>query len=115
MTALQQVNRYLRQLEVRLRALEASKGTALTGGLALLLTLAMVFAGNRAQFAQSVVLPLRVLLYVAVGLAIALWLIRPLRKLTRERVTRIAERDSPGLEERLLTVSEHPDAENPFT
>ncbi len=115
MTALEQVNGYLRQLEARLRALAASRGIALTAGLALLLTLVIVFAGNRAQFAREVILPMRVLLYAAVATAVALLIARPLRKLTRARVRRIAERGTPGLEERLLTVTEHPDPTNPFT
>ncbi len=115
MTALEQVNRYLRHLELRLRLLATSRGFAASAGLALVLTLALVAISNRYQFAHSVVLPLRILLFLALGSTITFALAFPLAKLTRKRVTRMAERAIPGLEERLLTATEHPDPANPFT
>ena len=115
MTALEQVNRYLRRLETRLRWLAALRGFAATAGLALALTIALAAVCNRYQFALAVVWPLRVLLYLAVGSALALVLVLPVLKLTRKRVTRIAEHTVPGFEERLLTATEHPDPANPFS
>ena len=115
MTALEQVNRYLHQLETRLRLFAASRGFALTAGLALLLTVALAVICNRFQFAHSVVLPLRILLYAAVACAIAFAISIPVSKLTRRRVTRLAESAVPGFDERLLTVTERPDLSNPFT
>lgn len=115
MTALEQVNGYLRRLEWRLRYLAAARGAALTAGLALVLTLLLVAICNRFQFAQQVVPPVRLLLFAAVASAVAFGLVRPLAKLTRGRVTRIAEGAIPRFEERLLTATERPDAANPFT
>ena len=115
MTALEQVNGYLRRLEWRLRYLAAARGAALTAGLALVLTVVLVAICNRFQFAQHVVWPVRLVLFAAVASAVAFALVRPLAKLTRGRVTRIAESAIPGFEERLLTATERPDAANPFT
>ncbi len=115
MTALEQINAYLRRLELRLRLFAASRGTALVAGLALALTIVLVAIGNRYAFAQGVVFPLRILLFVALGAAIAWILALPLLKVNRRRATRLAEQRVPAFEERLLTVAERPDAQNPFT
>ncbi len=115
MTALDQVNSYLHRLEVRLRLFAASRGFAFTALLALLLTVLLAAVCNRFQFAHSVVLPLRILLYVAVSSAVAFALSIPVWKLNRKRITRIAEAAIPELKERLLTAAERPDPQNPFT
>ncbi len=115
MTALEQVNRYIRQLETRLRLLAASQGFALTAGLALVLTVIFAWIGNRYQFAGNVVLPLRILLLAAIACAVAFAFSIPILKLTRRRVTHLAERQIPGFQERLLTATERPDPANPFT
>ena len=115
MTALEQLNGYVRRLESRLRFFAASRGTVITAAMALLLTVLFVWISNKYQFAQKVVLPLRVLLFLAVAAAISFALAIPLFKLNRRRVTRLAEKRIPGFEERLLTVEERNDASNPFT
>jgi hypothetical protein len=115
MTALQQVNAFIGRLEARLRWLAALRGIAAVATLSLVLTLVFVLIGNRYQFAEHIVWPLRVLLYVAVASAIALAIVWPLTRLTRRRITQIAERAVPGFEERLLTAAEHPDPSNPFS
>lgn len=115
MTSLEQLQAYLRQLEQRLRLFAASRGAATIGGLALGLTLLLVWISNRYQFAHSVVLPLRILLFLSIGVAIALTLAIPLLKLNRRWVTRLAEQRIPEFEQRLLTVCERPDPNNPFT
>ncbi len=115
MTALEQLNGYVRQVEQRLRLFAASRGIACVAGLALGLTLLLVAICNRFQFAQSIVLPLRILLLLAVACAVSFGLAIPLWKLTRKRAARIAEQRIPDFEERLLTATEHPDPANPFT
>ena len=115
MTSLEQLQAYLRQLQQRLRLFAASRGAAIIGGLALGLTLLLVWISNRYQFAHGVVLPLRILLFLSIGVAIALALAVPLLKLNRRWVTRLAEQRIPDFEQRLLTVSERPDPSNPFT
>jgi hypothetical protein len=115
MTALNQVHAYLRSLELRVRLFAAARGIALIAGLALLLTLLLVWISNRYEFAQQVVFPLRILLFVALAAAISFALALPLLRLNRRRITRLAERRFAGFEERLLTVAERPDTANPFT
>ncbi len=115
MTALEQLNAYLRRLELRVRLFAASRGAALVAALALTLTMVLVWISNRYAFAQRVVFPLRILLFVAVAVAIAWILALPLLKVNRRRVTRLAEQRVPAFEERLLTVAERPDPQNPFT
>lgn len=115
MTALNQVNAYLRHVEMRLRLFAAARGAAVVATVALLLTLLLVWIGNHYEFAQRVVLPLRVLLFLCLAAAISAALVLPLLKLNRRRITQLAERHIPGFEERLLTVAERPDAANPFT
>ena len=115
MTALQQVDRYLQRLRVRLRLFAASRGFAIAAVLALVLTLGLVAICDRFQFAQSIVWPMRVLLFLAVAGTVSFALAIPVAKLTKRRVTLIAERSVPSLEERLLTVAEQRDPSNPFT
>ncbi len=115
MTALEQVDDYLKRLRVRLRLFAASRGFATAAVLALTLTVALVAICDRFQFAQSVVWPMRVLFFLALAGTVLFALAIPVAKLTKRRVTRIAERSVPSLEERLLTVAEHRDPANPFT
>ncbi|MGA8030087.1 MAG: hypothetical protein WB992_23315 [Bryobacteraceae bacterium] len=115
MTALEQLNAYLRRLGLRFRLFAAARGAALVTALALLLTAALVWLSNRYQFAPRLVVPLRILLFLALAAAVSFLLAVPVLKLNRRRITRLAERRIPGFEERLLTVAERPDAANPFT
>ncbi len=115
MTALEQLNAYLRRLEVRLRLFAASRGTALAAALALALTLLFVWIANRYEFAGHVMLPLRVALFAVLAAAIALLVYVPLARLNRKFVTRLAEERVGEFEQRLLTVTERPDVSNPFT
>jgi len=115
MTALEQLNAYLRRLEMRIRLFAAARGTALLAGVALVLTILFVWIGNQYEFAARIVLPLRIALFVMLAAALSLLLGIPLLKLNRRRVTRLAESRVPDFEQRLLTVTERPDADNPFT
>ncbi len=115
MTALDQLNAYLKRLELRLRVFAASRGTAIVAALALALTVLLVWISNRYAFAQHVVLPLRIVLFVILATAVSFVLAIPLLKLNRKRVSRLAEQRIPQFKERLLTIAEKPDANNPFT
>ena len=115
MTALEQLNAYLRRLELRFRLFAASRGAALVAALALSLTIALVWFSNRFQFVPHVVLPLRILLFLSLAAAASFLLAIPVLKLNRRRITQLAERRIPSFEERLLTVAERPDPANPFT
>ncbi len=75
----------------------------------------LVWISNRYEFAQHVVLPLRVVLFVALAVALSLSLVLPLSRLNRRRITRLTEQQVPEFQQRLLTLTERPDANNPFT
>jgi hypothetical protein len=115
MTALEQLNAYLRRLEWRLRFFAASRGAAIVAGLALALTVLLVSISNRYAFAQNVVLPLRITLFVALALAVSFTLAWPLLKLNRRRVTRLVEQRAPRFQERLLTLTERQKAGDPWS
>lgn len=115
MTSFTRLNRYLRTLEIRLRLFAAARGLATVGLAALALTVLLVWISNRFQFAGGVVLPLRIVLFAAVATVLALVLLVPLSRINKRWVTRMAEHRIAGLQQRLLTVSEQPDATNPFT
>lgn len=113
MTALEQLNAYLRRLESRFRALAVARGAAAVAALAFGLTILLVWIANRYQFADQVVLPLRILLFVAIAAAVAFALAIPFLRANRRRLTRLAETRVPEFEQRLLTA-ERQDPENPF-
>lgn len=114
MTAIAQLDEYLRRVEHRLRFLTASRGAAVIASLALLLTLLFVWTANQYRFVENVVWPLRLLLFAVLACAIAFALAMPLRKLNRKFVTRLAEENEPCFGERLLTVQERRNEANPF-
>jgi hypothetical protein len=115
MTPLGQLQNYLRRLQLRLQVLAAARGTAVVLASALAFTLVLTWIANRLQFAEHLMPPLRILLFAAVALTISFLLVVPLLRLNKRRITRLAERRVPSLEERLITVSERPDPDNPFT
>jgi hypothetical protein len=114
MTAIVQLDDYLRRVESRLRFFAASRGAAITTAAALILTLLLVWIGNEYRFVQDVVWPLRVLLFAVLAVAIAFTLAIPLAKLNRKFVTKLAEQKEPSFGERLITVAERHDEANPF-
>ncbi len=114
MTALEQLNRYLRQLELRMRLFAVSRGAAIVAVTAVVLTIVLVWISNQFAFSGRVVTPSRVLLFVAVAAAISLVLVIPLLRLNRRWVARHVEQQVPGFEERLLTVAERGSAADPF-
>ncbi|MBV9300911.1 MAG: hypothetical protein JOY62_15385 [Acidobacteriaceae bacterium] len=114
MTAVESLNSYLRRIEIRVRLFAASRGAAIVGGSALFLTLTFIWVANRFEFAQPLILPLRVLLFLTIAVALSLGLLLPLLRRNRYWVTRFAERRIPDFQERLLTFSERRDSANPF-
>src|SRR4051794_39583161 len=114
MTALDQLNAYLKRLEARIKLHALSRGTAMVLAIALVLTLFFVWISNRYAFAQNVVLPLRIVLFVVLAAGIAALLLRPILRLTRKRVTNLVEQRAPEFQERLLTLTERNDSSNPW-
>lgn len=114
MTALEKMNAYLRRLELRFRLLLTARGAAVAGISAFVLTVALVWTGNRFEFADKVMPPLRWLLFLVLAAVLILALAIPLVRFNRARATKLAEKHAPDLEQRLLTVVERPDPANPF-
>lgn len=114
MTALEQLNAYLKRLEGRIKLYALSRGSALVFAIALVLTVFFVWISNRYAFAQDVVLPLRIALFVLLAAGIALLLVRPILLLTRRRITNLVEQRAPEFQERLLTLTDRKDPSNPW-
>jgi hypothetical protein len=115
MTALEQLNAYLRKLELRMRLLAAARGAAIIAGSAALLTAVLAWLCNRFAFAGGVVLPVRIVLYLSVAAAIVFGLVMPLLRLNRRWIAHHAEARLQGFDQRLLTITEGSDPANPFT
>src|SRR5579871_5289774 len=114
MNALDQLNVYLRRLEGRLRLLAFSKGTSLVTVSALLTTVVLVWITNRYAFSSGSLVVARILLFLSVGTAIAFGLVIPLLDLNRRNAARRAEKKFPDFQERLLTVAESKNSNDPF-
>src|SRR5579871_5920954 len=114
MNALDQLNAYLRRLESRLRLLAFSKGTSLVTVSALLVTLALVWITNRYAFSPGSLVVARIFLFLSIATAIAFGLVIPLLGLNRRHAARSAEKKFPDFQERLLTVAEKENSNDPF-
>jgi hypothetical protein len=107
---------YLRRVERRLRLQAFTKGAAITAAAALIFTLLAVLLANAFAFSNPSVTTARVLLFVALALALGIGLVVPLLRLNRRNAARETERKFPAFEERLLTFTERAGAnpEDPF-
>jgi hypothetical protein len=114
-TALQQLGEFVKQGQRKLRLLALSRGLTIVLFSALAMTVVFVLVADRYKFANSIVLPLRIVLFLGLGLAVVAVVCLPLRALTRRRVVALAEEHIPEFGQRLLTVVEKPDQQNPFT
>ena len=114
MNALDQLNAYLRRLESRLRLLALSKGSSLVAVSALLVTVALVWITNRYAFSSGSLIVARIFLFLSVATAIAFGLVNPLLRLNRRKAARSAEKKFPDFQERLLTVAEKENSNDPF-
>jgi hypothetical protein len=97
---------YLAKVERRLRVLAFTKGAAITAVAALVFTVLAVLAANAFAFSDPSVTSARVLLFVALALALGIGLIVPLLRLNRRKAARETEQKFPEFEERLLTFTE---------
>jgi hypothetical protein len=107
---------YLRRIERRLRVQAFSKGAAITAAAALIFTVLAVLLANAFAFSDPSVTTARVLLFVALALALGIGLIVPVLRLNRRNAARETERKFPAFEERLLTFTERARAnpDDPF-
>ena len=97
---------YLRRVERRLRVQAFTRGAAITAAAALVCTVLAVLLANAFAFSDPSVATARVLLFVALALALGAGLVIPLLRLNRRRAARETERKFPEFEERLLTFTE---------
>ena len=114
MSPLDQLNAYLQRLESRLRLSAVSKGTSLVAVSALVVTVLLVWIINRYAFSSTSLLWARILLFISVATAIAFGLVIPLLRMNRRNAARSAERQFPDFQERLLTLAEKPNSNDPF-
>ncbi len=74
---------YLRKLERSFRLLAYSRGAALIGGAALIFTVILVLIANQFAFSDPSVLWSRIVLFLAIAVALGVGLVVPLMRLNR--------------------------------
>src|SRR5215831_2848512 len=107
---LNRLSDYLARIERRLRVLAISQGAAIFFGAALVTTVLAVLMANYFAFSDPSVIWARVLLFIALALAVAFGLVLPLLHLNRRKAARAVEQKFPHFEERLLTLTERAEA-----
>ena len=106
MNPLDLLNDYLRQLERRLQARALTRGVAIAGAGALLITVALVLFTNAFAFSSGSVTGSRVALFLALAFLLGFGLVLPLLRLNKRQAACKAEEVFPEFEERLLTFAE---------
>ncbi|MCU1338527.1 MAG: hypothetical protein JWO19_4108 [Bryobacterales bacterium] len=115
MNTREQLNHYLRGLESRLRLQAVTKGAAVTLGVALGATVALVLITNAFAFSSTSLVIARITLFLALAFALGLALVMPLIRLNQRRAAGRAESVFPGFQERLVTyVERRDDGTDPF-
>lgn len=109
MNTREQLNQYVRNIEARLRWLTVSKGAAIAAGVALGATIALVLVTNALAFSAWSLIVARVVLFLALAIALGFALVIPLMRMNARRAARRAESAFPEFEERLLTFVERSD------
>jgi hypothetical protein len=115
MSARDQLDSYLKQLEKRLRLSLLLRGAAILILVALTATLILVVAVNAFAFSAWSVSSARVVLLMALIVAASVGLALPLYALTTHKAALRAESVFPRFQQRLVTFAERPpDAREPF-
>jgi hypothetical protein len=113
MSARQELNSYVTQLERRLQLSTLSRGTAITVSAALGATIVLAVALSALAFSDGSVTGARLVLFVALALAAVFGLGIPFSRLTRARAARKAEEIFPGFQQRLETFVDK-EGDEPF-
>ncbi len=113
MTPLERFEQYMREVERRLRWRALSRGSALTGALALAATALGAWLAVSFALSESSLLAGRALIFLAAGGGLALGLLLPLLRVNRKRAALLVEKAEPGFEQRVTTIESAP--ANPFT
>ena len=115
MTARQQLNQYIEQLQRRLRVWTFLRGAAILASSALVTTLVLVLITNALAFSRASMTSARIILYLVIAACIAFACALPLSRLDRRQSAWRAESIMPDFEQRLVTLAERgPDDREPF-
>ena len=113
MSALESLDRYLKELERKMRLAAWTRGVAALAFSALAATGLLVSYTNASAFAERDVLIARFVLFLVLALALTFGIVLPLLQVNRRRAARRAENVLP-FGDRLLTVVEHRNESDPF-
>jgi hypothetical protein len=113
MSALESLDRYLKELERKMRLAAWTRGVAALAFSALAATGLLVSYTNASAFAERDVMIARFVLFLVLALALTFGIVLPLLKVNRRRAARRAENVLP-FGDRLLTVVEHRNESDPF-
>src|ERR1700739_2067452 len=114
MNTREQLNSYLRALEMRLRWMAVSRGAAVAAGVALGATLALVLITNALAFSSTSMTVARVVLFVALAAAVGFALVIPLIHLNRRKAAGRAETSFPEFQGRRLTYVQRSEKRDPM-
>jgi hypothetical protein len=106
MTARQQLETYLSQLQRRLRIRTTLRGAAILASSALVTTLLLVLIANALRFSGASLAGARVVLYLVIAACIAFGCVLPLLRMNRRRSAWEAETLVPDFGQRLVTLAE---------
>jgi len=106
MTARQQLETYLQQLQRRLRIRTTLRGAAILASSALLTTVVLVLIANALRFSGASLAGARIVLYLVIAACIAFGCVLPLLRMTRRRSAWEAETLVPDFGQRLVTLAE---------
>ncbi|MGH9560076.1 MAG: hypothetical protein ACRD3S_01355, partial [Terracidiphilus sp.] len=114
MSARDQLNSYIGQIERRLRIGAAVRGAAILASAALAATVILVLIANAFAFASWSIISARFILIGALIYAATFALALPLVRLNRRRAAAKAEAAFPDFKQRLVTFAERDAAREPF-
>jgi hypothetical protein len=106
MTARQQLEGYLQQLQRRLRISTTLRGAAILASSALVTTLVLVLIANALRFSGASLAGARVVLYLVIAACVAFGFVLPLLRMNRRRSAWEAEALVPDFGQRLVTLAE---------
>jgi hypothetical protein len=106
MTARQQLETYLEQLQRRLRIRTTLRGAAILASAALVTTVVLVLIANALRFSGASLTLSRIVLFVIIAACIAFACVMPLLRMNRRRSAWEAETLVPDFQHRLVTLAE---------
>ena len=106
MTAGQQLDTYLAQLQRRLRIRATLRGAAILASSALVTTVVLVLIANALAFSGASMSGARIVLFLVIAACVAFSCVLPLLRLNRRRSAWEAEAAVPDFKQRLITLAE---------